>query len=353
MSIGGAANGTASFRGLTRRLGPAGDESLVSTSVVDTPLPLIVEPAHANVDLTTWARASRRWIADRLAAHGGLLLRGFRIDSSSQLSDVVEAISTAPLEYTERSSPRREIAERVYTSTEHPADESIFLHNEQSYNLIFPRIIAFHCETPAAGGGATPLADCRRVLARIPAGIRDAFATRRYAYVRTFGTGLGLSWEEAFQCDTRAGVETYCREHGIRPEWLDDGVLRTRQIRDVLAKHPVTGELTWFNHLTFFHIATLSARAQAALSANLPPHLFPNHTTYGDGEPVDASTMAVLRAAYADETVRFEWRQGDILVLDNMLVAHGRDPFTGARRVLVAMAEPTSWADVGVAETHS
>jgi alpha-ketoglutarate-dependent taurine dioxygenase len=36
--------------------------------------------------------------------------------------------------------------------------------------------------------------------------------------------------------------------------------------------------------------------------------------------------------------VTFPWRAGDVLAIDNVLVMHGRKPFTGHRRVIVAMA---------------
>jgi alpha-ketoglutarate-dependent taurine dioxygenase len=35
--------------------------------------------------------------------------------------------------------------------------------------------------------------------------------------------------------------------------------------------------------------------------------------------------------------VDVDWNTGDLLVIDNVLVGHGRRPFTGSRRVLVAM----------------
>ena len=57
-------------------------------------------------------------------------------------------------------------------------------------------------------------------------------------------------------------------------------------------------------------------------------------------ETAPRSTMrqrAGSRLALRAETVTFPWRRGDVLLLDNMLTAHGRRPFTGDRRVLVAM----------------
>ena len=47
-----------------------------------------------------------------------------------------------------------------------------------------------------------------------------------------------------------------------------------------------------------------------------------------------------LRAAYAAEKVVTPWHEGDILMLDNMLTAHGREAFTLPRRIAVGMTEP-------------
>jgi hypothetical protein len=33
-------------------------------------------------------------------------------------------------------------------------------------------------------------------------------------------------------------------------------------------------------------------------------------------------------------------------MIDNMLVAHGRNPFSGPRKIVVGMAQPFNYADV-------
>lgn len=309
-------------------------------------LPPVLQPNDAGVDLVAWAAAHRDWIERQLAESGGLLCRGFGVDSVERFDAFVAATSAGALPYVERSSPRSQVSGSIYTSTEHPPDQEIFLHNEQSYNLVFPRKIYFCCMRAARQGGATPIADCRRVLARLAPRTVERFLAAGYQYVRNFGLGLGLPWQTAFQTDDRAAVESYCREHGIAAEWRGGDRLRTRQVRRALARHPLSGELTWFNHATFFNVSTLPAAVQAALAGQLAAEDLPNHTYYGDGSPIEAEVLAELRAAYRAETRRFDWQPGDVLLLDNLLVAHGREPFAGERRVMVAMADPTPWDSV-------
>jgi alpha-ketoglutarate-dependent taurine dioxygenase len=159
-----------------------------------------------------------------------------------------------------------------------------------------------------------------------------------YCYARHFGRQLGLSWETAFQTTNRAEVEKYCRTNDIRVEWGRDDALSTRQIRPAVAEHPETGEVIWFNHLTFFNVATLDQETAEALLAFGKQYL-PNNTYHADGTDIDPAILAELRAAYQAELVSFPWQAGDILMLDNMLVAHGREPYTPPRKVVVGMAE--------------
>ena len=68
----------------------------------------------------------------------------------------------------------------------------------------------------------------------------------------------------------------------------------------------------------------------------------PNNTYYGDGTAIEPHVLDELRAAYEAETVEFAWQRGDVLLLDNMLTAHGRAPFSPPRQIVVSMAEPTT-----------
>jgi len=135
-------------------------------------------------------------------------------------------------------------------------------------------------------------------------------------------------------------VEAYCRSNAIEVEWKDGDRLRTRQVRPVMARHPRTREMVWFNHATFFHVSTLEPSLRDLFLIGFDEEELPNNTYYGDGSPIEPSVLDELRQAYRQEMVAFPWQKGDILMLDNMLTSHGRAPFVGPRKVVVGMAEP-------------
>lgn len=310
-------------------------------------LPLLARPAVPGVELAAWAADNRQRLEELLATHGGILFRGFELPSAEAFQEAVQAISGDLLEYKERSSPRHAVSGRVYTSTDYPPDQPIFLHNENSYQHAWPMRIYFFCEEPAEEGGETPLADVRRVYQKIDPEVRRRFIQRGWMYVRNFGDGFGLPWPTVFQTDDPAAVEEHCRKNGIATEWKDGGRLRTRAVRPAAVPHPRTHEMVWFNHATFFHVSTLVESVRETLLGEFGEEDLPTNTFYGDGTPIEPEVLDHLRAVYAGETIRFPWRRGDLLMLDNMMVAHGRAPFRGRRKVLVAMADPCDWSRVG------
>lgn len=325
-----------------RRAVPLGRGGLVREGFLPggARLPLVVEPAVEGVDLLSWAAANREYVRARLAGPGAILFRGFRVREPEAFEQFVRHVSGEPLEYRERSSPRRRVAGNVYTSTDYPARETILLHNENSYQQVWPQKLFFFCATPSETGGETPLADVRRVLRRIPPETRERFRERKVMYVRNYDEGLGLDWREVFQAEDRAAVERYCAAAGIAAEWGEGDRLRTRQVAQAVARHPQTGEEVWFNHAAFFHVSRLERRVREALLEAVGEEHLPNNSFYGDGGAIEPAALEEVAAAYDAETVAFPWQAGDILMIDNMLVAHGRRPYTGARKILVAMTEP-------------
>lgn len=280
-----------------------------------------------------------------LLAHGAIRFPGARIDSVERFAAVRDAVLPSTTPYVEAATPRRDLGREVFSSTEFPAGEEIALHNENSYATSWPGELLFCCLVPASSGGATPLADVRRVLARLSDSLLGEFERRGWMLVRNYGNGFGLPWQEAFASERESDVASYCEAADIDCEWLPGGRLRTRQVRPALARHPETGERLWFNHVRFWHPASLASETREMLTEELGEDGLPYDVRYGDGGVISDAVIAEIAAAYEAEKEAVPWDEGDVFLVDNMLVAHGREPFTGERRVLVSLGRARDRAE--------
>ena len=306
-------------------------------------IPLLIEPELQGLNLVAWAGSNRDLVISLLLKHRALLFRGFEMNAPHHFNEFVKTASNGELlEYRDRSSPRHEVGEKIYTSTDYPADQQIALHNEGTYWLTWPLKIFFSCFIAPDQGGATPIADCRNVFKRISPSIRQQLIDKKIMYIRNYNDGFGLTWQTVFQTDQKAIVEKYCLSNLIEFEWKNGDRLRTKAIRPAIAEHPQTGEVVWFNHAAFFHVTSLEPTIQETLRREFKEEDLPYNTYYGDGSLIEDDVIGNLREAYQEEKVSFPWKQYDVLMLDNMSVSHGREPYKGERRVLVGMAEPYS-----------
>lgn len=303
-------------------------------------LPLVIMPKISDLNLPIWAKNNQKFIVNKLLKYGGILFRGFAVNQKEDFEQFVSAVCPQLMYYTESSTPRTKLSEKVYTSTEFPADQTIALHNESSYSNTYPMKIWFCCIEPAKQGGETPIADVRKVFQRIHPHIRERFQEKGWMLVRNYGNGFGLPWQKVFHTTDKAVMEEYCRNASIQVEWKDDNRLRTRQIRPAIAQHPKTGEMVWFNHVVFWHVSSLQTQFRENFFKEFTEEDLPYNTFYGDGSPIEDSVIAEIREAYKQEKIVYPWQKGDILMLDNMLVAHARNPYSGSRNILTAMGEP-------------
>jgi alpha-ketoglutarate-dependent taurine dioxygenase len=327
-------------------------EALVESAPMfaERDLPLVVRPALDGVDLNAWAAREGEELRRLVRQHRAVLFRGFGVTEVEDFRRFVELASDGPaLDYRDRSTPRETRGSKVYTSTVYPSDQTIRPHNEGTYWLTWAMKLFFCCRVAATRGGETPIADVRRVCQRLSPRLRARFAERGMALVRNYNDGFGLSWQEVFQTEERAEVEDYCRQNGIELEWKDGDRLRTRQVRPAIRRHPESGEQVWFNHAAFFHVSALEPDLRQALLDDFGEEGLPYNTYYGDGSPIDDADVAEILAAYRDETVMFPWQRGDVMVLDNMCVAHARQPYQGEREVVVMMTEPYTGAEAAPA----
>jgi len=301
-------------------------------------LPFVIKPNVDDLNIIEWVKSNRDFIETNLLHNGAILFRDFGFNSVVEFENFAEAICPGLFgEYGDL--PREGVSGKVYGSTPYPQEQAILFHNESSHMHCWPNKIWFFCVQPAQQGGETPIVDCRKVFKLLAPKLRERFEQKQLMYVRNYTDGLDVSWQDFFHTTDKIMVENYCRQAGMDFEWLSENGLRTRKVRSAVTKHPKTGEQVFFNQLQLHHVSCLETAVRESLLSTFGEENLPRNVYYGDGSPIEDSVMAEIGAIYEEAKVSFPWQQGDVLMLDNMLTAHGRNPYVGLRKIVVAMGE--------------
>ena len=314
-------------------------DQMIKTAPLNThdPLVLVVSPGVSDLDVAGWARDNREFINKKLTQHGAILFRDCHIESVAKFENLAKSVCSELFgEYGDL--PREGVSGNIYGSTPYPADQTILFHNESSHTHRWPMKIWFHCVTAAQKGGETPIVDCRRVYQSLDPELRQLFAEKKLRYVRNYTDGIDVSWQEFFRTSDRVEVEAFCRNAGIEFEWKGNG-LRTYKVCQAVTTHPQTGETVFFNQLQLHHISCLEPSVRESVTTLFAEEDFPRNVYFGDGTPIPDDVVAEVLRVYRKVECSFPWREGDVLLLDNMLTAHSRNPYQGARKIVVALGE--------------
>jgi alpha-ketoglutarate-dependent taurine dioxygenase len=302
------------------------------------PLVLACHTPNPTLDATiAWLERQRDQLGDQLAEHGAILFRGFPLTTAQDFDVFISGFGYPNFAYKDSLSNavRTNFTERVFSANEAPADVTIYLHHEMAQTPIYPSKLLFFCEHAADTGGATPL--CRsdvlyeQLAERWPEFLQ-ACEEKGLRYTNVMpslddpASGMGRSWQSTFRRETRDEAESRMRELGYSWEWLEDGCLRAMTPRLQAVREVSPGRKTFFNQL----IAAFKGWKD---SRNDPSKAI----TLGDGTPLDRD--AVMLAADLAETLTFDvpWQAGDVALVDNFVVMHGRRTFTGKRKILASL----------------
>src|SRR5438046_4151070 len=295
-------------------------------------------------DAPRWAAEHRDALRAAVVQHGSLLVRGLGLRDVAGTEAVFRRLGSLMTER-EAFAPRRTYSSGVYPASKWPPNQHMCMHHELSYALEFPSLMMFACLTAPTDRGATPVADSPSVLQALPGELVERFERLGWLLIRNYNNDIGASFAEAFGTDDRRAVESYCQANAIEFEWQRDGALRTRQRRRAVVQHPLTGQRCWFNQIAFLNQWTIDPEVREYLVDLCGEDGLPFNTRFGNGDPISAEVVQSINDVYEAHSAREPWQAGDLMLVDNVRTAHGREPFEGSREVLVAMADALPLAD--------
>jgi alpha-ketoglutarate-dependent taurine dioxygenase len=287
-------------------------------------------------------RENTAYIESSLLQYGAVKFSGVQIASLEDFQYIVDSVSSRFLPYVDGNSPRIKLSGNVYTSTEYDHTQKITMHNELSYSAKWPNKLFFSCLVPAGTGGETLLADSRKIFKIMDRAIVGEVRKRGITYIRNLhgGDGMGPSWQDTFETDDKHQLETYCRSYSIGLEWRENNCVRLIQPAKGIGRHRQTGEELWFNQIDQFHPVQLGEDIYEGLMAVYEdPADFPMYVRFGDGGEISGDFVREILSTIEKVTIAPVWQKNEFLLIDNELVCHGRNPYSGARKVLVSMSE--------------
>jgi TfdA family taurine catabolism dioxygenase TauD len=304
---------------------------------VDALWPEVMRPDRTGASLAEWIGRHRAPIDRALERSGAILFTAFEVGGEPGFERAAAAVcGRLHAEYGDLPRGRTPF---VYEATPYPAHLRIDFHNEGSHTRAWPERILFHCVEQAEDGGETELVDGRRVLEGLDPGLAARF-DEGLVYVRNFDDVFDVPWQRFFRTEDRGAVEARLGREGVEFAWTEHG-LRTRRLCPAIVRHPRTRERAWFNQIRLHHSSCLDPRRRRLLESRFQADELPRNVLFADGTPIPDSVVDAIGVTM--ETCAFAGRMsaGDVLLVDNVLIAHSRRPYAGRRRIVVAMGDVT------------
>lgn len=302
--------------------------------------PALIMNADSALDLegtVDWVKREKEQLLAKLSDSGTVLFRGFPLSSPEDFDAFVAAFDEPGFTYRESLSNavRVNLTERVFTANEAPPEVGIYLHHEMAQTPLYPSKLYFFCEVAADEGGETPVCRSDVLLDRIAEFDPEFVRTCREKLVKYSlvmpgvddpKSGQGRGWQSTLGVDSREQAENRLTKLGYSWKWLDDGSLRTTTPALPAIRKADNGREAFFNQL----IAAFLGWADIS-------HTGVHKIAFGDGSPMPDSTMRKICELAEELTVNLPWQAGDVAMVDNFQVMHGRRSFVGRRRVLASL----------------
>lgn len=336
-------------------------------------LPIIYQPKDAKSakkeSIVSWIRANRKEVDRDLLIYGAVLIRGYEISSPQDFEDV--ALASDPNLKNEYlgTSPRDRITKYVHTASELPGSYPIMQHAEMSFLDQPPRKLFFFAKHAPGKYGETPIADLRKIYSDLDPKLRDKFESKGVRYLRKydgpnasrFSLWKTKRWNEMFSTKEKKEVEKQSAKQRFQVEWLENDGLKLTNVQVGVRRHPVAKTVAWHNHSQTFHVDTPALeywrilkrqRTLRGLGVAIALSLLTLwsklthksedldvHATFGDGTPISKKEIREVVDTFWKNLSVFAWKTGDVLLIDNYSVSHGRHPFSGPREILVAWTD--------------
>ena len=308
--------------------------------------------SEKNVSPATWGMYSREVIDlafENYQQNGvavAILFRGLPIRTVQDFSEWAISLKFDKVPYTEPTGLTPPLAESILSGSSEPSNYNIEPHNERAYMPAYPDIFCICMFKKSMRGGETAIVDNRETLRMLDQNFVEKCDRKEVRYWKylpdeksSHPSTAYKTWQHQFRSNDKAQVETELKDSEIDFEWHKDGNLVNLLMwynRSPFIRHPKTGEQLWFNQIVAGHCSYVEAMPSFC-DIKLPNVEYPHHCTYGDGEEIELDMVDDVRRIKWQNAMGFEWQEGDVLFLDNLIMQHSRLSFEGERKMGITL----------------
>lgn len=227
----------------------------------------------------------------------------------------------------------------VLTTTGHTQSFGIPLHGEMYYMKYPPQLLWFYAEVPPKEGGQTTLCDGATLFKALKPETQAWFAENNIKYVRNLVEG---DWQATFMTDDLDEARAFAAESDLTMSHdPETGTVRAEFECSALRRHGA--DTLFINNALFIYLGEMAFKSGWA-AKNLPglrSAECPMVVRAADGSEIPPAVMDDVRKTSDRLTRKIPWQQGDIVLIDNHRVLHGRAETDGGKRsILVRLGGP-------------
>lgn len=263
-----------------------------------------------SLDKTSIFKLEREKIISLFNAYGILLFRGFEANAEI-FKEFSNLLSTDFIDYSGGAFNRRIINGDKTVLSVNDFNSEIKLHGEMYYQKNVPLMLWFFCATPASEKGETIVCDGRQFFRELSSSTKEIFSKKKLKFTLRMSKN---EWHKKYKTEDVKQLQEICKDNNLK--------LRINEDKSIITEY-----------ITSAIIPSKCGNYQVFINSLLPAkQLYPDVIKFDDDSDISEEVMSEVNAIAEKITTEISWQKGDILMIDNTRVLHGRRAFSDEKR---------------------
>ncbi|MEH2302217.1 MAG: TauD/TfdA family dioxygenase [Nostoc sp.] len=272
-----------------------------------------------NLDNVSILELDKQEIISLFKANGILLFRGFDVDTGI-FKEFTNLLSIDFINYAGGAFSRRVINGDETLLSVNDFKSEIKLHGEMYYQQNIPLMLWFFCANPPLEDGETTVCDGRHFFNEISSSTKELFRKNKLKFTVRISKE---DWQKKYQTNNLNTLEEMCHKNNTHLTVNDDQSILLEYIFSAI-------------------IPSRCGKYQVFINSLLPTkQLSPKILKFEDDSEIPEEVVSELNEIAEKITTEISWQKGDILMIDNTRILHGRRAFADDQRdIYIRLCSP-------------